>query len=313
VRQILTTLPEALDLLRLKLETDSKGSYHSLHKLVFQDVKSADERRLILDHIEKQGRSIVVIMKQGGRTGITLLEHRPWRKILSDIDDTLKCSGGHWPAGVDLSLPRKAVYPGVLGLYRELDLGCCAKAESWEDAAPGRAPDKHRALRRDVGNLAFLSARPHVYRDWAEKGQYSLFSKMCSDGAMHAMPSMLTGDLASGYEFVRHGNFTPLAQKKYEGFKQFAMLYPEFRFIFIGDNGQGDVRAAEMMLDMFPDPAVAGDGDGGAAARTLGHRVDAVYIHVVQKGTFGRGDPVRILAASLPAERAPARLRRSVV
>jgi hypothetical protein len=35
----------------------------------------------------------------------------------------LKCSGGHFPAGCDLSLPRKAIYPGVLSLYREIDLG----------------------------------------------------------------------------------------------------------------------------------------------------------------------------------------------
>jgi hypothetical protein len=42
-------------------------------------------------------------------------------KILSDIDDTLFCSGGP-PGGIDCRLPRHTLYPGVLRFYRELDL-----------------------------------------------------------------------------------------------------------------------------------------------------------------------------------------------
>lgn len=47
------------------------------------------------------------LMLLGGRAGRAMLRARPWRKVLSDIDDTLKCSGGHFPAGVDRALPRK--------------------------------------------------------------------------------------------------------------------------------------------------------------------------------------------------------------
>ena len=32
-------------------------------------------------------------------------------------------------------------------------------------------------------------------------------------------------------------------------FQEYLGLYPEYQCIFIGDNGQGDVRAAEMVLD----------------------------------------------------------------
>jgi len=42
-------------------------------------------------------------------------------KIVSDIDDTLMCSGGHWPAGCDRRYPRKCIYPGVLAFFKELD------------------------------------------------------------------------------------------------------------------------------------------------------------------------------------------------
>jgi hypothetical protein len=46
-----------------------------------------------------------------------------WRKVLSDVDATLLCSGGHYPSGIDRRFAKKVVYPGVLAFYRELDLG----------------------------------------------------------------------------------------------------------------------------------------------------------------------------------------------
>ncbi|KAF4742428.1 hypothetical protein FOZ63_000654, partial [Perkinsus olseni] len=77
-------------------------------------------------------------------------------KVLSDVDDTLVCSGGMHPAGCDTDYPRKTVYPGVGAFYRELDLGV-AHPEPW----PSSANDSYNIL----GNLVFLSARPHVYKD----------------------------------------------------------------------------------------------------------------------------------------------------
>ena len=45
------------------------------------------------------------------------------------------------------------------------------------------------------------------------------------------------------------GDTEPLAMKKFENFLEYLTLYPEFSCIFIGDNGQGDVRTAEMVLN----------------------------------------------------------------
>lgn len=42
-------------------------------------------------------------------------------------------------------------------------------------------------------------------------------------------------------------------------------MYPEFKHVFVGDNGQGDVRAAEMMAERFPG------------------LVEAVYVHRVRR------------------------------
>lgn len=42
-------------------------------------------------------------------------------QVVSDIDDTLMCSGGNFPAGSDTRYPKGCVYPGVLAFYRGLD------------------------------------------------------------------------------------------------------------------------------------------------------------------------------------------------
>lgn len=43
-------------------------------------------------------------------------------QIISDFDDTLVCSGAKPKfAGCDDRLPRKAIYPGVLTLWKEID------------------------------------------------------------------------------------------------------------------------------------------------------------------------------------------------
>ena len=68
-------------------------------------------------------------------------------------------------------------------------------------------------------------------------------------------------------EMMLRGDMEPLAQKKAQNFLEFQALYPEFDFIFVGDNGQGDARAAELMA---------------AASSPRGGRLERAYIHIVQ-------------------------------
>lgn len=60
---------------------------------------------------------------------------------------------------------------------------------------------------------------------------------------------------------------------KMENFTRFASLYPEFKFVFFGDSGQGDALLASKLLQAFPDqvlgtfihdvnPLYAKTGDG---------------------------------------------------
>lgn len=52
-------------------------------------------------------------------------------------------------------------------------------------------------------------------------------------------------------------------------------LYPEFKHVFVGDNGQGDVRAAEMMAERYPG------------------KLEAVYVHRVRSRTTIDGNEGR--------------------
>ncbi|GMF11407.1 unnamed protein product [Phytophthora lilii] len=231
------------DLSNLKTYTDAKGDFHSMHKLVFNDVRDPTIRADILSHIQREASVQIAHMRLGTKRGRSR-KQQAWRKVLSDVDDTLYSSGGRYPAGMDTRYPRHTLYPGVLPFYRELDMGTVGP-DDWTD-------DR-------IGNLVFLSARPHVYKDVSEKKSYAKFAALHEKMGMHTLPTMLAGNLKSGRAFMWQGDLEPMAQKKFENFCEFYQLYPEFKHVFVGDNGQGDVRAAELIVEKFgPDALEAG-------------------------------------------------------
>ena len=80
-----------------------------------------------------------------------------------------------------------------------------------------------------------------MYKDVSEKANYAKFAKLRERG-MHTNPSLLAGDMKSGSEYMMYADMEPLAVKKFQNFKEYVSIYPEFSHVFIGDNGQGDVR-----------------------------------------------------------------------
>ena len=301
-------------LTQLKNLCDSKGDIHSLHKLVFEDLKgkssrdsgsggSGDDddissrkntkrgrrgqgdggggddndaeqdcdcvREQVIAHIAKEGEEVqhtVSRRRRGGHehSDRLLLGRLNGRKVLSDIDDTLFSSGGRYPAGCDDAFPSHVLYPGVTAFYRELDLSI-EGASAWE-----------RRARESCGGLVFLSARPKVGRDHkVERSSHRQFRRYRQQRMLHTTPSMLAGSLSAGLAMMGGGDLGPTAAKKFANFKEYASLYPEYKFIFIGDNGQADVAAAELMTDAF------------------GDRIEAVYIHQVKpiEQTFGYEGP----------------------
>jgi hypothetical protein len=110
------------DLSQLKTLMDAKGDYFCMTKLIYEDLRSESVRQDILGHIRREAAVQQAHMQMGTKRA-KLRKQLAWRKVLSDVDDTLLSSGGSYPAGVDKRYPKKEVYPGVLAFYREVDLG----------------------------------------------------------------------------------------------------------------------------------------------------------------------------------------------
>ena len=263
-------------LTNLKMLLDDRCSVQSLHKLIWHDIKNQEYQEEVIDHIKAQGnirrflwREVTQKAMEVARSNwlkkghvnidtTTMAKQRRHRKILSDVDDTFFSSGGRFPAGCDTSYPRHVLYPGVLSVYRELDVAWNSRNERTRKGRSGR-----RRRVREPGNLSFLSARPHVYRDVVEKSAFKRFKELIAGGRLHCAPTMLAGSLVTGGSMF-FGDYGPMSRTKFVNFQEFHKLWPECSFIFIGDNGQGDVRVGEMMMEHFPDC------------------IDGIFIHLVQ-------------------------------
>eukprot|EP00656_Telonema_subtile_P020213 TRINITY_DN2136_c0_g1_i1.p1 TRINITY_DN2136_c0_g1~~TRINITY_DN2136_c0_g1_i1.p1 ORF type:complete len:768 (-),score=159.32 TRINITY_DN2136_c0_g1_i1:116-2419(-) len=267
---------EAEELMRLKNLMDSKGTYHTLFKLVYSDIHDTTILRMVKAHLKREGAVVrsrrmwralaecwrrrqkmpkdlfdadseeqlvglarIMVDCAKGKTVVTPghacgsgFSSLTCLKILSDLDDTLYSSGGDGIGGVDLTLEKHVLYPGVLSFLHELDLGPVIGAGREQIAA---SPN--------LGNLVFLSARPHLYKNMSESYSYSLFERLQLEEGMHCSPTLLAGELRSS--LTNSG----IAEKKLDNFKGYSELYPEYNFVFIGDNGQGDVIAGASMLE----------------------------------------------------------------
>lgn len=85
-----------------------------------------------------------------------------------------------------------------------------------------------------------------------------------------------------------------MAKKKFTNFAEYYQLYPEFSHIFIGDNGQADVRAADLIYACSKkkkdqkNEEEDGDGDGDGQ-KEESCELEAGYFHLVQplEETYG--------------------------
>lgn len=151
---------------------------------------------------------------------------------------------------------------------RMMEMSYSSEYKSGRKQARGKKNADHAGK---VGHLVVLSARPHIWGDLMEQGLFQRFNKLRIHSSLHCMPAVLTGGLDSGGQFLWTGDMEPLAEKKFESFMQYQMLFPEFKFVFIGDNGQGDYATGRKMIQKAPDV------------------MEMVYIHTVQpvQKTFG--------------------------
>jgi hypothetical protein len=352
---------KGIELTILKNYIDSSGSWRNLFNLVYEDLPiipaGGDLRNEILQHIKREAKK-VRRARQTSRQGRI--------KIISDLDDTVWCSGGRFPAGCDRKYPAHSNYPGIFALYKEITIGsadpvlsalnsgtslsplpdndmnsnanvlsrysgnsstslvekskvkvtCSAHlqehsmvaadcevsesiAQAWQVLANkcgrpiynmnisfGNITKSEEANLQDH-SLVMLSARPGVKaaKGFFESIMYRKFVKLKEKGYFHSMPTLLPGSLVAGVRAFVLGAaslvascasidnrivWKSVARKKYKDMVKYMELYPEYDFLFFGDDGQGDVQTA---INALKNPKLAVLGSGP--------RLTDVFIHNV--------------------------------
>lgn len=144
------------------------------------------------------------------------LEHHELR-ILCDIDDTVKAMLH------DRRYERGSVYPGVVAFLRELDDGAASQ--------PGRP-----------GDLTFVTARPEGPRD--------LIAQYTRDALA---PLGLPTHTVLGGSFLNIATKASIAARKLQNFEHERQLFPECRYVFVGDSGQADPQVGAAMVARAPE------------------------------------------------------------
>ena len=158
--------------------------------------------------------------------------------VLTDIDDTLYANREHGTciAGSDTSWPEKIAYPGVTELHRQLhSLQNSTHYSTVLSATPGAMKPKKinsQQLKDMLGGNDFsfiqgIEGKREILRNTPSTLLTSLYRGDNPDGAF----------------------YRAIAETKYARFQQYARIFPERHYIWIGDNGQGDEVAGRSMLD----------------------------------------------------------------
>lgn len=190
------------ELTALKNLVDTGADHRDLQQLLFSDIDDEERRARLIAHFAAEA-------VPSGEV-----------KVLSDIDDTFYAN---WK---DERYPKKTVYPGVLQLYEELDLGAS------EDGRPG--------------DIAFVTARPKDRPGFIEKLTHGTLR-----GRGLEVATVLSGSFR---HLLTHES---IADKKLANFRDYAALFPEYDFVFLGDSGQGDASFGKRMIELFPERVAA--------------------------------------------------------
>ena len=189
---------------------------------------------------------------EGGQTLLDIFVEKKmpdmWH-IMTDIDDTLypNTEHGTYIAGSDVSWPEKNPYPGIIKFYDLFysNLPIFARYTTVLSATPGflkksKLADAHHILHNILQEYGFIQGpesktqiATHVTdfaSNWAGQFRGSLTNKDVSVDTIN-----------SAYKLF--GN------TKFERFKQYLTIFPEYKILFFGDNGQGDVLAGKQMVE----------------------------------------------------------------
>jgi len=137
--------------------------------------------------------------------------------IISDIDDTIFASS---TGGTDNSFINYKLYPGIIDLFN--------------------------ILKKESKYITFLSARPEIFNN---KKKFINIPHNILNGNFYTLLDGSKGLInISLYGNDNINNYKNIAEKKINSYINYQKIYPEYKFIFFGDLGQGDIIVAKELL-----------------------------------------------------------------
>eukprot|EP00931_Biecheleriopsis_adriatica_P077285 TRINITY_DN50878_c0_g1_i1.p1 TRINITY_DN50878_c0_g1~~TRINITY_DN50878_c0_g1_i1.p1 ORF type:complete len:498 (-),score=94.42 TRINITY_DN50878_c0_g1_i1:38-1531(-) len=234
--------PEELWNLRRKLDSNlvfsAGGHLVCLHGIV----KCLDEtsRKNVLRHI-----------KQTVATSDCQFFSECYLHLLTDVDDTIMPGDDALHidiAGCDRSVPHGILYPGVLEFHKQLR---GQTDDAYSVCLTARPPLLLKALPKKLSALCGSEGQPERLAILPGGSHLIENTIKILKGNQKVVTRSSTLENISEYQ-KRLRKFQALGEKKVQRFEEYWRLFPELagRFVFIGDDGQADLTAAERMLEM---------------------------------------------------------------
>lgn len=162
-------------------------------------------------------------------------------QVLSDVDDTMKAAGTNFVAGCDTRWPSSSIYSGLATFYLELS----------------RGPQKDS----NPSGIGIVSARPEQLASAFPDLEYEFATAASLIGVDAQIWGKIRVTLPGKFEDNAHihtvKRFRDYGQTKIDNVKKFVADKKNagYCIVFIGDNGQGDQFAGDVMLDTIPQVA----------------------------------------------------------
>jgi hypothetical protein len=221
---LLLSVPSS-DLSRFKFELEYDGDNKDLVEYVFHDIDDRERQKIVQAHFATSPRERRV-------------------KVLTDVDDTFFANfvddGRRYAA--------ETIYPGVMEFYQALHQ---------EPFDTGGVP------------ITALSARPDLKGSFSEE---ATLLKLRTLSANRLRPSGQSGKLVNSTfgsiqslvqslngtyfrQLMARSPFQPedaIGETKFSNAMHFAAVFPEYRYVFVGDSGQADALTAQLLTQGVP-------------------------------------------------------------
>jgi len=238
-----TTTPQQIYDLKKRLEIDFSKKVNCKYCYTITPVDyGCDLREIFYDRNNT--------LTEGGQELLNIFETKKlpdiWH-IMTDIDDTLYPNNEHgtYIAGSDSSWTQKTPYPGLRLFYNLFykKLPNNSNYTTILSATPGcfknsKLDDKNQLLHSILKNYGFIQGPESKLQVLSYLGNIVTNCSSQHCGLNNTYTSV--NDIA--------GLFKLFGNTKFERFKQYISIFPEYKILFIGDNGQGDVLAGTRML-----------------------------------------------------------------